>query len=737
MHTILLTQKLLRQRYLLKISVFILTLVGFGAPRTTMAQVTPPPPVTIGNSSIFIDNGDGNLTYGASAPIDPRFDDGNDANGETNLGNYDINTGVLLLNGGETRTVESNATVQSAAMYYRIGLANGTAPPTTGVIFPQVSYTNDGTRNFSLSTLGFNIISAAAVAGTYAIDIYFEASYTIPSSSRPRSVRDDNGEQRYRAIFTVEGTPIATAVWTGNGGDSNWFNAANWDNNVVPNANTNARVPDLGSANTRPYPEIFSDVAAPAPRTYSNIGSGPAMVRNLTLEGTSQLARGILRLVQGQLKVYGNFINQFNSFDQGANTILSLAGTNQTITGGIGFQKVYIEGGGTKSLTGVMDILQELRFINGKFENYARSDSFVDLQNGNAQIIGENDASSLIGSVRIGAVATLGVRQDFGNIGLGLTYTGANPGTVEVTRITGSSYASIPTNPNAVSIKRVFRVRPTNINAALNANVSFKYLDSETQNIPTSSTPPVSRNIDENDLVMFISNNSGGTFIPLNRTTINTSSNELTRDAVTGMNNTVIFALGDRFNPLPVTLTTFDARRVGVDALLSWQTASELFSKGFNVQVSTDGKEFRTIGFVPSASPHSVRLTNYRYTDTEKNKSGLRYYRLQQVDLDGQSTYFAPKAIAFDGQSTTAGLVAYPSPFTNEMRLSVHSAVEGKGLVTIKDMTGRSVAQHQVTLGQGSNDVEMANLTNLKSGLYLVHVALPSGQVQNVRVVKQ
>jgi hypothetical protein len=286
----------------------------------------------------------------------------------------------------------------------------------------------------------------------------------------------------------------------------------------------------------------------------------------------------------------------------------------------------------------------------------------------------------------------------------------------------------------------VYRVRPTNFNTGsggLSANVAFGYLDSEAQNIPTESNPPVSRNIDENDLVLFISNNSESTFAPLNRTSINTTENVLYRDGITGLSTPFALTLGDRLNPLPVTLTAFDSKRVGVDALLTWQTASESNSRGYNVQVSTDGKEFRTIGFVASASPNSVRVTKYGFTDTEKNKSGLRYYRLQQVDVDGRTSYFGPRAVSFNGQSTAAGLVAYPSPFTNEMRLSVHSAVEGKGLVTIKDMTGRSVAQHQITLGQGSNDVEMTNLTNLKSGLYLVHVALPSGQVQNVRVVKQ
>ena len=52
-------------------------------------------------------------------------------------------------------------------------------------------------------------------------------------------------------------------------------------------------------------------------------------------------------------------------------------------------------------------------------------------------------------------------------------------------------------------------------------------------------------------------------------------------------------------------------------------------------------------------------------------------------------------------------------------------------------MTGRIIISQKVDLTSGNNDVTMNSLSNLKSGLYLVKFVLPSGQTQNLKVMKQ
>src|SRR5205823_821450 len=82
--------------------------------------------------------------------------------------------------------------------------------------------------------------------------------------------------------------------------------------------------------------------------------------------------------------------------------------------------------------------------------------------------------------------------------------------------------------------------------------------------------------------------------------------------------------LGDKTNPLtptplPVVLTAFNAVQSGLNTRVTWLTASEKNSAGFEVQVSTDGSYFRKLAFIDSQNGNSNNFQNYSYLDTEVN----------------------------------------------------------------------------------------------------------------------
>ena len=134
-----------------------------------------------------------------------------------------------------------------------------------------------------------------------------------------------------------------------------------------------------------------------------------------------------------------------------------------------------------------------------------------------------------------------------------------------------------------------------------------------------------------------------------------------------------------------------------------------------------------------------MRVTDYRYVDTEANKSGLRYYRLRQVDLYGKEAFFAPVSVNFDGKAAASTLVAYPNPFTmgNELKLDVQSAATGKGQLLITDMAGRTLRQEVIDVQSGITSLSVSNFGEMKAGLYLLRMTLPSGETKNLKVVKR
>ncbi|GAA3992679.1 T9SS type A sorting domain-containing protein [Hymenobacter antarcticus] len=753
---------------------------GYNATFDVDGTKTPPSTITA-NTIGIAPNGNADVTYNIN-PSTPRPFQGANLSDPANGGSdYNVNNGQLRLNATTVTTTEAGPnTITNVILYYRTRLTSTPGGAFQAINLTQSGPVSNGVRTFILDpgpggiNPQPNLVATPAVtaAGAYSVDVYYQANGQNASTGANFVITDPPTAPSnvYTANFTVTGTPIAETIWTGARND-NWFDPLNWSNGV-PNATKNALVRDLGAGNSVPYPNINSDTrvtTASGALIYDNTGSGPAIARNLILGGTSQASRSIARLIVGQLQVFGDFDNTYDSFIQRENTIIAFTGVNQNITGGT-FFRVDIAGGGTKTLAGVMTIQTSLNFLTGvttgsepavvnlsiasdanagvlrtniatpSVSVVVLTDRTVFNNNNGAQITGETDASYLFGFARTSRASVLvGEARTYGNMGMTVTFNGVNnPGNVDVTRNTVESYAPVS---GRYGIRRIFGVRPSDAatnTGGLVATIVFRYRDSETMNLngPNTFTPGTS-SIPEDRLTIFVSTNSGNTFGLVGRDgPVDVTNNLVTKS---GVRTFATFTLGDVENPLPVRLTAFDAKRVGTDALVTWETASEQNSRGYDVQVSTTGKEFRTLTSVPSASPNTNRTTQYRYIDTEANKSGTRYYRLRQIDLDGKETFFNPVAVNFIGKAAETALVAYPNPLngSEQLHLTFQSANAGKGQLRITDMTGRMVSQQSLDVTAGTTDLAVAQLGDLKTGMYLVRLTLPSGQVQNLKVVKQ
>ncbi|WP_310394361.1 T9SS type A sorting domain-containing protein [Hymenobacter sp.] len=662
------------------------------------------------------------------------------------LGTYDLdgNSQLRLTKATAVEFIISNNTIiDDVALQYRVYLSGSTQLPN----YTSVPLASIGSDTYEAAGLDLNLIGGLVNGGTYTLEVRYITVATRAGTTR--TFIEPSGTPAYTAVFSLSPPtntpPGGVTNWISNGNaargeDANWFNGANWSNGV-PNRFSDVFIPDKSPGT----PPTITPVLDSRLVTYE--------ARNLTIAAPTNSERGLIRLLSATLKIYGDLANGSSgllavteSATNGNSTVI-FAGGNQRIDQGR-IANVIIEGTGIKSLTGSLEIASSLVFSpgvsaslrtssvngNGDLEIQTTKPLEVNVNLGTTgSVSGETNTALVLGVLRATRETVQGVTETFGNIGVDITIFGrSDAGTGLITRITNDRFFG-PINTAAVSIKRYYNVSINN-QANLNATVVFHYLDSTDNN--NGAIDELNGNV-ESRLIMFRTNNNGVPFQPLYGV-VNTANNTVTQTGIPTINT---ITLADRDRPLPVTLTSFDAKRVGADALVTWQTASELNNKGFNVQVSTDGKEYRTLGFVASASPNSVRATNYSYTDTEKNKAGVRYYRLMQVDVDGKTTFFSPRAVSFEGKVASEGVtaVAYPNPFTNsnEVRLSLRSEVEGQGVVRITDMTGRTIGQRQIALGTGNNDVELPRLGDLQAGIYMVRVTLPTGETQNLKVVKQ
>lgn len=116
---------------------------------------------------------------------------------------------------------------------------------------------------------------------------------------------------------------------------------------------------------------------------------------------------------------------------------------------------------------------------------------------------------------------------------------------------------------------------------------------------------------------------------------------------------------------LPVTFESFSGRVQVNNALLDWVTSSENNSSHFEIERSTDGVRFQTIGS-KAAAVNSNSRRDYSFTDPDL-PVGTYFYRLKQVDTDGRFKYSAVIRLRVSGKTE---LVLMPNPAKGLLQVS-------------------------------------------------------------------
>lgn len=165
---------------------------------------------------------------------------------------------------------------------------------------------------------------------------------------------------------------------------------------------------------------------------------------------------------------------------------------------------------------------------------------------------------------------------------------------------------------------------------------------------------------------------------------------------------------------LPVELTHFaaEAQRGGV--LLTWQTASETNNQGFDIQRSKDGINWEKIGYQQGAG-NSTTTQDYRHNDTQP-LSGINYYRLKQIDVEGDFIYSDVVSVSYGDK----GFAVFPVPAKDEITLQLESPQTTIG-VRIINVIGEVIHAQELHLSEGVNQVTL-DISDYTKGVYFLTI---------------
>lgn len=174
---------------------------------------------------------------------------------------------------------------------------------------------------------------------------------------------------------------------------------------------------------------------------------------------------------------------------------------------------------------------------------------------------------------------------------------------------------------------------------------------------------------------------------------------------------------------LPVQLLSLVATAAQEEVILEWVTASEQNSGYFAIERSADGVVFEQIGQMEAAGNSSTAV-HYNFVDEQPN-TGINYYRLKQMDLDGSGSLSS--VVSAVVRNTVIAGTPFPNPAGNEINVEIDMLNEGFVDVSIHDASGRLAVMDRARLNAGSNLLRTP-VGGLDAGSYHLSITLPSGE---------
>ena len=181
---------------------------------------------------------------------------------------------------------------------------------------------------------------------------------------------------------------------------------------------------------------------------------------------------------------------------------------------------------------------------------------------------------------------------------------------------------------------------------------------------------------------------------------------------------------------LPITLQTLTATPKSNTTHLHWRTATELNNDYMAVEHSRDGRRYteicRVLGAGTTQEPQDYSFVH------EAPAQGLNYYRLRQVDYDGQHEYHGPVTARF-GQAA-GELQVFPTLSAGELRVRYSGQLQSGAQLSVLGLQGQ--VQRSLAWDSKSRQRTTLNVSDLPAGLYLLR--LQNGrEVLSARFVKQ
>ncbi len=174
--------------------------------------------------------------------------------------------------------------------------------------------------------------------------------------------------------------------------------------------------------------------------------------------------------------------------------------------------------------------------------------------------------------------------------------------------------------------------------------------------------------------------------------------------------------------PLPVEMIYLEAEAINNAYIqVRWATAIEINNDYFEVQRSTDGQNWTVLGNVNGNDNSTIRH-DYSYNDMNVVAGVRYYYRLRQVDNDGEFEFTSIVSAMINGEVTFSVKDFVPNPTMDKTALVVVATKDQEIKVDFYNIIGQLVMGGVYQLNHGGNRLEF-EMGHLAAGTYTAVVS--------------
>lgn len=170
---------------------------------------------------------------------------------------------------------------------------------------------------------------------------------------------------------------------------------------------------------------------------------------------------------------------------------------------------------------------------------------------------------------------------------------------------------------------------------------------------------------------------------------------------------------------LPINFSSFSATPQNDKVGLQWKVEGEKDIIGYDVEHSTDGKNFTKLSTVETKGNNAL-TSSYSYLHTSPNK-GVNFYRIKSKDKSGKIIYSS--VVKVDLNDEISNFLVFPNPVKGQnLNVRFYNKAEGNYTVRLLNQTGQFVQTKSILHPGGSGQYSIYLNTSINNGLYALEI---------------